>query len=95
VKDFIDLHDYLISSELVGDWDGDEEEVTDRINGFFHHAYQLFPEDITAEQAEKVFNEIWGAVAGQDFVIESEIDELESWLESFVNQLLNEIEYEE
>lgn len=94
MKDFIDLHDYLISSELVGDWDGEEEEVTDRVNGLFHQAYQLFPEEITGEQAEHIFNEIWAAVAGQDFVLESELDELESWLESFVNQQLNEIEYD-
>ena len=94
MKDFIDLHDYLISSEIVGDWDGEEEEVTDRINAMFHQAFNLLPEEATGEMAEKLFNEIWAAVAGQDFVIEAELDELESWLDSFVHQKLNELEYD-
>jgi hypothetical protein len=94
MKDLIDLHDYIISSEIVGDWDGDEEEVTDRINNMIHQAYNILPDDISAMMAEEIFNEIWAAVAGQDFVIESELDELESWLDSFVRQKLNELEYD-
>jgi hypothetical protein len=92
MKELIDVHDYLISSEIVGDWDGEEEEVTDRINGLIHQAYLLFPDEITGEQAEQLFVELWAAVVGQDFILESELDELEDWLASFINQRLNEIE---
>ena len=94
MKDFINIHDYIISSELVGDWDGKEEEVTDRINTMIHQAYDMFPDDITTETAEKLFDELWAAVAGQEFVIEAEYDELESWLDTFVRQKLDEIEYD-
>ena len=94
MKDFINIHDYIISSELVGDWDGNEEEVTDRINTMIHQAYDMFPDDITTETAEKLFDELWAAVAGQEFVIEAEYDELESWLDTFVRQKLDEIEYD-
>lgn len=94
MKDFIEIKDYLISDEIVGDWDGHEEEVTDRINSMIHHAFQLFPDDITAYAAEQIFDGLWEAVAGQDFVIEAELDELESWLETFVRQKLDEIEYD-
>ncbi len=94
MKDFIDVRDYLIGEELVGDWDGQEEEVTDRINNMIHHAFQLLPDDVTSYVAEQIFDELWAAVAGQDFVIEAELDELESWLDTFVRQKLDEIEYD-
>lgn len=94
MKDLINIHDYIISSEIVGDWDGQEEEVTDRINSMIHQAYNMFPEDVSAESAEKLFDELWAAVAGQEFVIEAEYDELESWLDTFVRQKLDEIEYD-
>lgn len=94
MKDFINIHDYIISSELVGDWDGQEEEVTDRINSMIHQAYNMFPDDISTDVAEQLFDELWAAVAGQEFVIEAEYDELESWLDTFVRQKLDEIEYD-
>lgn len=94
MKDLIDVRDFLVGEELVGDWNGQEEEVTDRINSLIHHAFQLLPDDATNYLAEQVFDELWAAVAGQDFVIEAELDELESWLETFVRQKLDEIEYD-
>ncbi|WP_341205844.1 hypothetical protein [uncultured Psychrosphaera sp.] len=68
--------------------------MTDRINTMIHQAYDMFPEDITTETAEQLFDELWAAVAGQEFVIEAEYDELESWLDTFVRQKLDEIEYD-
>ncbi|WP_299268739.1 hypothetical protein [uncultured Psychrosphaera sp.] len=59
-----------------------------------HQAYNMFPEDVSTESAEKLFDELWAAVAGQEFVIEAEYDELESWLDTFVRQKLDEIEYD-
>jgi hypothetical protein len=94
MKELIDVRDFLIGIELVGDWDGDEEEVTERINALIYQAYGLMPEDFTLEQATELFDELWAAVAGQDFVIENELDELESWLVGFVRQTLDEIEYD-
>ncbi len=92
MKETIDVRDYLIGIEIVGDWDGDEEEVVERVNGLFFYAYDLLPEDADHYMAERLFDEIWEAVAGQDFIIENELDELESWLVSFVQEKLDEIE---
>ncbi|MBU2881278.1 hypothetical protein KO525_03180 [Psychrosphaera sp. B3R10] len=94
MKELIDVRDFLIGIEIVGDWDGEEEEVTERINSLIFQAYNLLPEDISFEAATELFDELWAAVAGQDFVIENEIDELESWLADFVGQTLDEIEYD-
>jgi len=94
MKEYIDVRDFLIGIELVGDWDGEEEEVTERINALIYQAFDLMPEDISTESATELFDELWAAVAGQDFVIESEVDELASWLVSFVRQKLDEIEYD-
>ncbi len=94
MKELIDVRDYLIGIELVGDWDGEEEEVTERINSLIYQTYAMLPDDISAYMAQQMFDELWGAVAGQDFIIESELDELESWCDTFVRQKLDEIEYE-
>jgi hypothetical protein len=94
MKELIDVRDFLIGFDLVGDWDGEEEEVVERVNDMIFQAYHMLPEDIDYETATEVFDELWAAVAGQDFVIESEISELESWLVSFINQKLNDIEYD-
>lgn len=94
MKDLIDVRDFLIGIELVGDWDGEEEEVTERINSLIYQAYNLMPDEINLEQATALFDELWSAVAGQDFIIENELDELESWLTGFVSQTLDEIEYD-
>lgn len=94
MKELIDVRDFLIGIEIVGDWDGEEEEVTERINSLIFQAYNLLPEDINFEAATELFDELWAAVAGQDFVIENEIDELQSWLVDFVGQTLDEIEYD-
>lgn len=92
MKELIDVRDYLVGIELVGDWDGQEEEVMERINSMIYQSYYMFPEEISQYQAEQYFDALWEAVAGQDFVIEAEIDELESWVTSFVQQKLDEIE---
>ncbi|GAA0288084.1 hypothetical protein [Psychrosphaera haliotis] len=92
MKEFIDVRDFLVGIEIVGDWDGDEEEVVERINEMVYQAYGMLPDHTTPLMAEKLFDELWEAVAGQDFVIENELDELESWLTSFVVQKLDEIE---
>ena len=94
MKDYIDVRDFLIGIELVGDWDGEEEEVTERINMLIYQAFDLMPDDISTESATELFDELWAAVAGQDIIIESELDELASWLSSFVRQKLDEIEYD-
>ena len=36
MKEFIVIHDYLVSEAVVGDWDGQEEEVAERINEIYH-----------------------------------------------------------
>lgn len=94
MKELIDVRDFLIGIELVGDWDGEEEEVTERINELIYQTYNMLPDEIDSETANQIFDELWAAVAGQDFIIESEISELESWLVSFISQKLNEIEYD-
>ncbi len=92
MKELVDVRDFLVGVEIVGDWDGEEEEVVERINEMIYIAYSMLPEDADQFMAEQLFDELWEAVAGQDFVIENELDELESWVTSFVQEKLDEIE---
>ncbi len=92
MKEFVDVRDFLVGIDIVGDWDGEEEEVVERINEMVYRAYELLPDYASPLMAEKLFDELWEAVAGQEFILENELDELESWVTSFVQQKLDEIE---
>ena len=46
MKEIIVIHDYLVAESIVGDWDGQEELVAERINEIYHLIYDLAEEDI-------------------------------------------------
>ena len=54
MKEFVDIHDYLVTEAVVGDWDGDEEAVCERVNELYHTLYDLAEEDIETQ----IFNYI-------------------------------------
>ena len=36
MKEFVVIHDYLVAESIVGDWDGQEEQVAERMNEIYH-----------------------------------------------------------
>ena len=46
MKEFVVIYDYLVSEAVVGDWDGQEEVVAERINEIYHTLYNMAEEDI-------------------------------------------------
>ena len=54
MKEFVDIHDYLVTEAVVGDWDGDEEAVCERVNELYHTLYDLAEEDIETHVLEQL-----------------------------------------
>jgi len=44
MKEFVVIHDYLVSEEVVGDWEGQEEIVAERVNEIYHTLYNSLPD---------------------------------------------------
>lgn len=79
MKEFVDIHDYLVTEAIVGDWDGDEEIVAERVNEFYHTLYDLAEEDIETEVLERLLALIWDAWIGQDELPDLESEDIYDW----------------
>jgi DNA-binding ferritin-like protein (Dps family) len=79
MKEFVVIHDYLVSSEVVGDWDGQEDLVAEKINEFYHTLYDLAEEDIETEILEQILELVWDAWIGQESLPEMEAEDIYDW----------------
>lgn len=79
MKEFIVIHDYLVSESVVGDWDGQEELVAERINEIYHCLYDLAEEDITPEVLEPLLALVWDTWIGQEALVEIESEDIYDW----------------
>ena len=90
MKDSISIHDYLFDVADIGDWEGEEELVTDKINSVYHSVWQLLPDDITEQQVESLLPGIWDQLRGGTVLLEADEDELIDWALAFVRQQLEQ-----
>ncbi|NRQ43072.1 hypothetical protein HRH59_11000 [Rheinheimera sp. YQF-2] len=90
MKDAISIHDYLFDVADIGDWEGDEELVTDKVNAVYHSVWQALPDDITADQVEHLLPGIWDQLRGGTVLLEADEDELIDWALAYVRQQLEE-----
>jgi len=79
MKEFVIIHDYLVSEAVVGDWDGDEEIVAERVNEFYHTLYDLAEEDIESEELHSLLALVWETWIGQDSLPELESEDIYDW----------------
>lgn len=79
MKEFVDIHDYLVTQAIVGDWDGEEEIVTERVNELYHTLYDLAEEDIETEILEQLLALIWDTWIGQDELPNLESEDIYDW----------------
>ncbi len=79
MKEFVDVHDFLVSEAVVGDWDGEEELVAERLNEIFHVLYDMAEEDIETEILERLLTMVWHHWIGHPELPELETDEILDW----------------
>ena len=79
MKEFVVIHDYLVSEAVVGDWDGEEELVAEKINDFYHAIYDMAEEDINPEELMQLLDMVWEHWIGQDSLPELEYDDIYDW----------------
>lgn len=90
MKDAISLHDYLFDVADVGDWEGEEELVADKLNAIFHAIWYELPEEISAAEVDKLLPDVWDQLRGGTVLLEADEDELIDWALAYVRQQLEE-----
>ena len=90
MKDMLQVQDYLFSYADVGDWEGEEEVVAERLNELIHHAWDLLPEDLDCDTIDRLIEGIWEHLRGDLAVREADIEELIDWVTHYINSSLDE-----
>ena len=79
MKEFVVIHDYLVSEAVVGDWDGMEESAAEKLNEIYHTLYDCAEEDISPEVLHQLLDLVWENWIGQDVLPELESDDIIDW----------------
>jgi len=79
MKEFVVIHDYLVSEAVVGDWEGQEEVVAEKVNEIYHTLYDLAEEDIETEVLEQLLALVWDAWIGQESLPDIESEDIYDW----------------
>ena len=79
MKEFVVIHDFLVSEAVVGDWDGQEEQVAEKVNEIYHTLYDLAEEDISVEVLNQLLCLVWDTWIGQDVLPDLETDDIYDW----------------
>ena len=56
MKDLLNVQDYLFAIQDVGDWEGEEEVVAERLNDLIHMAWERLPDDLDCESIDEIIN---------------------------------------
>ena len=89
MKDLVNIQDFLVTPFEVGDWEGEEEVVADKLNELLHFCWDLVPEDMSVEAIEKALNGIWDNLRGDTLLIDVEMDQLQDWVETYMRSFEN------
>ncbi|GAA6204371.1 MULTISPECIES: hypothetical protein [Thalassotalea] len=90
MKEFVVIHDFLVSEAVVGDWDGQEELVAENLNEIYHTLYDYAEEDIEPEVLNQLLALVWENWIGQDALAEIESSDISDWCQ---NLLANRDQY--
>ncbi len=90
MKDLLNVQDYLFAIQDVGDWEGEEEVVAERLNDLIHMAWDRLPDDLDCESIDEIINGIWEHLRGDLALIEADFEELTDWVTHYVDSSLDE-----
>lgn len=79
MKEFVVIHDFLVSEAVVGDWEGNEEQVAERLNEIYHTFYACAEEDIEPNVLTQLLERVWDTWIGQEELPDLETDDIYDW----------------
>jgi hypothetical protein len=79
MKEIVVVHDFLVSEAVVGDWEGQEEDVAEKMNEIYHTLYDLAEEDISVEVLTQLLDLVWDTWIGQDVLPDLDTYDIYDW----------------
>ena len=79
MKESVVIHDYLVSESVVGDWEGQEEVVAEKLNEIYHTLYDLAEEDIMPDELSNLLELVWHVWIGQNELPDIISDDIYDW----------------
>lgn len=95
MKEFVVIHDYLVTQEIVGDWDGQEDDVAENINEIYHTLYDLAEEDIETDVLEQLLALVWDTWIGQEEIADIETDDIYGWCKHLLDNREQHLQQED
>jgi hypothetical protein len=89
MKDLVNIQDFLVTPDELGDWEGDEEIVADKLNELLHYCWSLIPDDTDIILIEQMLNGIWDNLRGDTVILDVDIDQLQDWVVTHIRTLEN------
>lgn len=83
MKDLLSIHDFLFELADVGDWEGAEEQVADRINAIYHAVWEQIPEQLSVDDIDQLMRMIWDELRGSEVILEADEEDLIDWALSY------------
>ncbi|WAJ69291.1 hypothetical protein [Catenovulum adriaticum] len=85
MKELISVHHYLVGADDLADWHENNELAADNYNQVIHTVYQMADDDIETEQLEGLLEQVWHALAADEYLSEFEDEsEIMLWVETFL-----------
>lgn len=90
MKDLLSVQDYLLQVDEVGDWDGEEELVADKLNTIVHVVWDALPDSLTTKQISQLMPQLWEQLRGDTVLLDADEDELIDWALAYIQQQIEE-----
>jgi hypothetical protein len=79
MKDLLSIHDFLFEIADVGDWEGAEEQVADRMNAIYHAVWEQIPEQLSVDDINQLMRMIWEELGASEVILEADEEDLIDW----------------
>jgi hypothetical protein len=89
VKDLVNIQDFLVTPDELGDWDGEEEVVADKLNELLHFCWSLIPDEMEVELIERTLCGVWDNLRGDTVILDVDMDQLQDWVVTYVHSMEN------
>lgn len=83
MKDLLSIHDFLFEIADVGDWEGAEEQVADRMNAIYHAVWEQIPEQLSVDDINQLMRMIWEELGASEVILEADEEDLIDWALSY------------
>lgn len=89
MKDLVNIQDFLVTPDELGDWDGEEEVVADKLNELLHFCWSLIPDEMEVELIERTLCGVWDNLRGDTVILDVDMDQLQDWVVTYVHSMEN------